>query len=83
MKLTSETGLDCENEVINYFVAKKIPNVKLTIVSATANELLYKNVCKDRVVRMYEVSIAKYKGKLKQYSFHPMSRSNMEQIGLE
>lgn len=74
--------VDLQNERVDFFNARKFPEVKMTIVSATAVSDLYFVFSEYRTVITYEVPIAKYKGCLKQYTAHPLSRSNMEQIGL-
>ena len=75
--------VDVQNERIDYFKAKVIPSVKMTIVSATLNEELYKRFCKGREIHMLEVPAAEYKGRLIQYTAHSMSRSNMQEIGYD
>lgn len=74
--------LDLQNEKVDFFCARELPDVKMTIVSATLVEKLYKRFCGFRSIEYEEVPIARYKGKLKQYTAHSLSRSNMEQIGL-
>lgn len=73
--------VDIENGRINYFLAKQIPDVKMTIVSATLNEELYRSYCKGRRIHKMTVPIAKYKGQLIQYTAYSMSRSNIDEIG--
>ncbi len=75
--------VDVQNERIDYFKAKVIPGVKMTIVSATLNEELYKRFCKGREIHMLEVPAAEYRGRLIQYTTHSMSRSNMQEIGYD
>ena len=74
--------VDLQDEKIDFFNSKKIPDIKLTVVSATPVEELYRAFTRGRYIKVYEVPIAKYKGKLKQYTAHSLSRSNMEQIGI-
>lgn len=74
--------MDWQEEKIDYFCARKLPDVKMTIVSATLIAELYRNYCESRSIVEAEVPIAKYKGTLKQYTVHSLSRSNMKQIGL-
>lgn len=75
--------IDKENKRINYFNARQIPKVKMTIVSATLNETLYRNYCRGRTIHKAMVPIAKYKGKLIEYTKHSMSRSNISDLGYE
>ncbi len=74
--------VDAQAEWIHYFNAKKIPNVKLTVVSASTNEKLYRDYCKGRSVHYTEVPLSAYKGKLKQRTAHSMSRSCIQNIGM-
>lgn len=73
--------VDVENGKVDFFNARKIPDMKMTVVSATLNEELYRNYCRGSKIFTAAVPAAKYKGKLIQYSAHSMSRSNMENIG--
>ena len=73
--------VDLQAEKIDFFNARNIPYVKMTVVSATPVEELYRVFTEGRYINVYEVPIAKYKGKLKQYTAHSLSRSNMDQIG--
>lgn len=73
--------VDLQEEKIDYFCARKIPGVKMTIVSATLVPELYRRYCMGRSIEECEVPIAKYTGKLKQYIAHSLSRNNMKQIG--
>ena len=75
--------VDLKNEKIDFFNARKLPNIKMTIVSATLVDRLYMSFCKNRKIKFYDVPIAKYKGQLKQYTAHSLSRSNIEQIGMD
>lgn len=75
--------VDVQEEQVYYFCAKKIPNIKLTIVSASVNEKLYRDYCQGRNVHCRDIPLVKYKGKLLQYVTHSMSRSCIQNIGLE
>lgn len=75
--------VDMLNKRIDYFNAKRIPDIKMTIVSATLKEELYKNYCMGQKICMMEVPAAKYKGKLIQYTAHSMSRSNVSEVGYD
>jgi len=67
--------VDRKEEIIRYFRARKLPDVKMTIVSATINEKLYRDFCKRRYIDVKKVPYVKYKGQLKQYTAYSMSRS--------
>ena len=75
--------VDLQNERVDFFNVRKLPDVKMIVVSATLIDRLYMRFCGYRSIRFYEVPIAKYKGELKQYTAHSLSRSNMEQIGMD
>ena len=67
--------MNSESEEIHYFSEKKLPNVPMTIVSATLNEKLYKDYFKHRRIHFLEMPAVAYKGKLIQYTAHSMSRT--------
>jgi hypothetical protein len=72
--IKNECKLDDEN-VIYYLVRKRLPNKKVIIMSATADEeLYYMHFGKDRV-KVYNCSKAKYEGKLCQYYEKTCSRA--------
>ena len=73
--------VDVPKKQVNFFNARQIPDVKMTIVSATLNEELYKNYCKGQKICFMKVPVAKYKGKPIQYTAHSLSRSNLADIG--
>ena len=75
--------VDVPKKQVNFFNVRQIPDVKMTIVSATLNEELYKNYCKGQKICFMKVPVVKYKGKLIQYTAHSLSRSNLADIGYE
>lgn len=66
--------IDTENQVIYFYWAKKFPEVKMTVVSATMEEKLYQDYCRGRRVWYREVPTVKYRGRLIQYTAYSMSR---------
>lgn len=82
--ITSSTFcVDVQEEQMYYFKAKKIPDVKLVIVSASLNKNLYEGYCHGKYVQYTEVPLVKYQGKLLQYTSYSMSRSCIEQLGYD
>ncbi len=75
--------VDLQEERAHYFYARDIPNVKLIIVSATMNEKLYENYCRGRHIHFVDVPMARYQGKLIQYTAHSMSRSCIDNFGYD
>ena len=75
--------VDAQEEQVHYFYEREIPDVKLTVVSATMNERLYANYCRGRRVHYVNVPLAQYKGKLVQYTAHSMSRSCIDNFGYD
>lgn len=75
--------VDVQEEQVHYFYEREIPNIKLTIVSATINEKLYINYCRGRYVHYTEVPLVQYQGKLVQYTAHSMSRSCIDNFGYD
>lgn len=64
-----------------YFTPRRIPNVKMIILSATANEELYRAFCKDRNVQYHALPHARNKGRIIQYTHETMSRACIDAIG--
>ena len=62
----------------NCFVSPVFPNVKLTILSATASEKVYKMFFKDRVINLEECRMARYKGRLIQDCSRSFSRKDID-----
>ena len=80
---SSSFYVDVEHEQVHYFRAKKIPNVKLTVVSASLNLKLYKDYCGGRSIIFEEIPPARYKGNLVQYTEHTMSRRCIGSLGFD
>ena len=74
---------DSKKKEIQYFNPREIPNVKMTVLSATLNEKLWKDFCRNRMIKMREVREAKYIGKLFQYTCYSMSRKCIQEKGYE
>lgn len=60
--------VDKKEEIIHYLKVRKLPDVKMTIVSATVNDKLYRDFCKNKYVDIKKVPYVKYKGNLIQYT---------------
>ena len=80
---SSSFYVDVEHEQVHYFRAKKIPNVKLTVVSASLNLKLYKDYCGGRSIIFEEIPPARYKGNLVQYTEYTMSRRCIGSLGFD
>lgn len=65
---------------IRYFNPMEIPKVKTIVLSATLNEKIWKDFCKNRRVRMKEVGTVQYRGKLMQFTYHSMSRECIRKL---
>ena len=65
---------------IEFFTPKSLPKQKIIVLSATLNRSLYEVYFKNRKVHYYDTPTAKYRGKLLQYSYYSLSRSNMEEL---
>lgn len=65
---------------IRYFNPMEIPKVKTIVLSATLNEKIWKDFCKNRRVRMNEVGTVRYKGKLIQFTYYSMSRECIRKL---
>ena len=82
--LTSSTFyVDVQEEQVHYFKAKKIPDVKLVIVSASLNEKLYRDYCRGRYIHYTDIPLVRYQGRLIQYTAYSMSRSCIDDLGYE
>lgn len=68
---------------IHYFHAIPLPNIKMVIVSATAEPDLYKEYCNGRSVIVTRIECVKYTGKLIQYVNDSMSRSFIQKTVFE
>ena len=67
-------GFYRENDMIQYLVKLKLPEQKIIILSATADEKVYKRMFDDRLTFHY-CKQAKYRGKLVQYPQRSYSRN--------
>ena len=67
-------------EDIRYFNPMEIPKVKTVVLSATLNEKIWKDFCKNRRVRINEVGTVQYRGKLMQFTYHSMSRECIRKL---
>lgn len=65
---------------IRYFNPMEIPKVKIIVLSATLNEKIWKGFCKNRRVKMNEVGMVQYKGKLMQFTYYSMSRECIRKL---
>ena len=61
-----------------YLCVAKLPQVKHIILSATLNGEIYRRYFSGRTIHEYPVVNAAYKGRLKQYTFHSMGRSDLK-----
>lgn len=75
--------VDQYQKQVHFLGMKKLPDVKMIIVSATLNEKLYRDCFENRNISYMKVPAVKYKGKLKQYIAYSMSRSFIAQVGIE
>ena len=69
---------DKQNE-IQYLVKRDLPNKKFIILSATADEEIYKKYFGQERIKVYKCNEARYKGKLNQYPEHSYSRSYLKE----
>ncbi len=65
---------------IRYFNPMEIPKVKTIVLSATLNEKIWKDFCKNRRVSMNEVGTVRYRGKLMQFTYYSMSRECIRKL---
>jgi hypothetical protein len=70
-------GYYSDSDMIQYLVKSELPKQKIIIMSATADEQIYKRMFGDRVEFHY-CNKAKYKGKLIQYPARSYSRQCIE-----
>lgn len=66
-----------KEDTITFLKPATFKNVKHIVVSATANETIYRQFFHDRDVEFYECKSAKYTGRLFQYPRKSMSRSSI------
>ena len=74
----SATAIHISGKFANCFVPPVFPNVKLTILSATASKEVYKMFFKDRIINLEECSKARYKGRLIQDCSRSFSRKDID-----
>lgn len=79
--LTHAGSYHLNGDAIEYFVPQKLPAQKIIILSATLNQAVYRLYFPERKIFFYDTPKAKYKGRLKQYTFHSMSRKNLLEVG--
>lgn len=65
------------NNIIKYLAKPMIPSDKIIVLSATADEELYRKYFADTSVEVYEITKARYKGKVIQYTKYTMSRNDL------
>lgn len=75
--------VDVQGEQVHYFNARKIPDVKMVVVSASLNADLYVHYCGGRYIGYADVPLVQYKGRLLQYTAHSMSRSCIDNFGYD
>ena len=74
-----EAGKAGEGQARAYYLCvDRLPPVKHIILSATLNGEVYRRYFSGREIHEYPTISAAYKGKLKQYTFHSMGRSDLE-----
>lgn len=69
------TMVDIQKGIVYYAWCKDLPNQKVIITSATANEKVYATFFKNRHIRKYPIEEVKYKGKVLQYTEDSFSRN--------
>lgn len=74
-------ALHRNNDTVEYFVPQNLPSKKIIIMSATLNETVYRLFFRERQIVTYHTPRARYKGHLKQYTYHSMSRNCMNELG--
>lgn len=75
--------IDQREQRIHYFTARRLPEQKLILVSATLNIRLYQDYCPNRRIINHQISEVKYAGNLVQYTHQSMSRSCIDTNGKE
>lgn len=79
--LTHAGSYHQNGDTIEYFVPQKLPSQKIIIMSATLNQAVYRLYFPERKIVFYDTPKAKYKGRLKQYTYYSMSRKNLLEVG--
>jgi len=73
--LKENTQANISEDCIMFFKPVEFPDVKLTIVSATADKNIYEYFFPDRAIHFHECKKVKYKGRLIQFWNKTMSRA--------
>ena len=63
-----------------YFVPRTLPEQKIIIMSATLDSEVYSRYFPDRSIKIHDIPQARYKGRVIQYSFYPLSRKNLRDL---
>ncbi|MCD8117943.1 MAG: DEAD/DEAH box helicase family protein [Lachnospiraceae bacterium] len=71
--ILSEDG----GKFVHYFTPEYLPKYKMIILSATLNEQIYRDYFSDRTVIMHPALDAKYEGKVVQFTYYSLGRSQM------
>lgn len=66
------------NEMVNYFCPAMLQPGKYIILSATLNETMYKLYFKNMDIISYEQPLVEYVGKLEQYTYHSLGRTDLK-----
>lgn len=72
---------ECNEEIVRYFCPPELPKGKCIILSATLNEELYQAYCRATSgveVYTYPQKKARYKGKIKQHTYHSLGRADVK-----
>lgn len=80
---STSVAMDKREEQVIFFNRMDLPNRKMIIVSASANQRLYEKYFSDREIIFRKIHKAKYTGKVIQYTACTMSRDCMEQKGVD
>lgn len=67
-----------QEDKVHYYCPARLPKAKYIIMSATLDEGLYRDYFADMWVKCYGQPPVRYKGKLVQYTYHSMSRKDLE-----
>lgn len=71
-------AVDKNGDKFEYFKMPQIPKTKVTVLSATLQEAMYRCFFRDRQIMMYDIPKVRYQGKLIQYAYYSMSRNDIE-----
>lgn len=67
---------DNDQGILYYFAPPILPKTKAVILSATFDTQIYSRYFNSELIE-YPIVNAKYKGKIKQYTYHSLGRSNL------